>query len=119
MGRYCSKDGVGEKDCRLPNEKAPARFPFGIWQSAFGISFRVSSPYTPAVPIDFSPYQAVLLDLDGTVYHESQALPGAMPLIRRLQEQRKNYACLSNSTSSPMRVTMRLAVMIRNVVRLG
>jgi HAD superfamily hydrolase (TIGR01450 family) len=83
----------------------------GIWQSAFGISFRVCSPYTPAVPIDFSPYQAVLLDLDGTVYHESQALPGAMPLIRRLQEQRKNYACLSNSTSSPMRVTMRLAEM--------
>lgn len=63
------------------------------------------------MPIDLSPYQAVLLDLDGTIYHEDHALPGAMPLIRRLQEQRKNFACLSNSTSSPMRVTMRLAEM--------
>ena len=29
----------------------------------------------PPVPIDLSPYQAVLLDLDGTVYHENQPLP--------------------------------------------
>jgi HAD superfamily hydrolase (TIGR01450 family) len=63
------------------------------------------------VPIDFSPYQAVLLDLDGTVYHEDQPLPGAIQLIRRLHEQRRNYACLSNSTSSPVRVATRLGNM--------
>jgi len=63
------------------------------------------------VPIDLSPYQAVLLDLDGTIYYEETALPGAAELIRRLQTQGINYACVSNSTSSPMRVTMRLAEM--------
>jgi 4-nitrophenyl phosphatase len=63
------------------------------------------------VPIDLSPYHAVLLDLDGTVYFEASPLPGATELIRRLQGQGVNYACLSNSTSSPMRVTMRLADM--------
>jgi 4-nitrophenyl phosphatase len=63
------------------------------------------------VAIDLSGYQAVLLDLDGTVYHEQQPLPGAKELVRRLSEQRINYACISNSTSSPMRVTQRLAEM--------
>jgi 4-nitrophenyl phosphatase len=63
------------------------------------------------VPIDLSPYQAVLLDLDGTVYHEDQPLPGAIQLIRRLHDQGKNYACLSNSTSSPLRVATRLGTM--------
>jgi len=63
------------------------------------------------VPIDLSPYHAVLLDLDGTVYHERTALPGATELIRRLQDQRRNFACLSNSTSSPLRVAMNLGEM--------
>jgi HAD superfamily hydrolase (TIGR01450 family) len=63
------------------------------------------------VPIDLSPYQAVLLDLDGTVYRENHPLPGAAELIRRLQDQARNYACLSNSTSSPLRVAMRLGEM--------
>ncbi|MGD0464222.1 MAG: HAD hydrolase-like protein [Tepidisphaeraceae bacterium] len=63
------------------------------------------------VPIDLSAYQAVLLDLDGTVYHEDQPLPGAIQLIRRLHEQGRNYACLSNSTSSPLRVATRLGKM--------
>jgi 4-nitrophenyl phosphatase len=63
------------------------------------------------VPIDLSPYQAVLLDLDGTVYHENQPLPGATELIRRLQDQARNFACLSNSTSSPLRVATRLGEM--------
>jgi len=69
------------------------------------------SIHFPPVPIDLSPYQAVLLDLDGTLYYEEHPLPGAKELVRRLQEQRINYACLSNSTSSPMRVMMRLADM--------
>jgi len=60
------------------------------------------------VSIDFSPYQAVFLDLDGTVYHEDHALPGAAQLVRRLKEQRQAFACLSNSTQSPLRVLLRL-----------
>src|SRR3954463_2476436 len=59
-------------------------------------------------PLDLSQYQAVLLDLDGTVYHEDHALPGAVELIRRLQQERRTYACLTNSTSSPSRLTLRL-----------
>ncbi|MGH7178955.1 MAG: HAD-IIA family hydrolase [Tepidisphaeraceae bacterium] len=58
--------------------------------------------------IDFSPYQAVLLDLDGTLSHEEHALPGAVELIRRLQSEKLNFALLSNSTTSPLRVMNRL-----------
>jgi NagD protein len=53
----------------------------------------------------------VLLDLDGTVYHENQPLPGALDLIRRLRERRRRFACLSNSASSPARVSERLRAM--------
>ncbi len=60
------------------------------------------------MPVDFSPYHAVLLDLDGTIYHEDHALPGAVELIRRLQADGRKFACLSNSTSSPLRVMARL-----------
>jgi 4-nitrophenyl phosphatase len=63
------------------------------------------------VPLDLSQYEAVLLDLDGTVYHEDHALPGAVDLIRRLQERGRKYACLTNSTSSPDRIAARLAGM--------
>ena len=60
------------------------------------------------MPIDLSPYAAVLLDLDGTVYHEEFALPGAVALIRRLQQEGRPFACLSNSTTSPLRISERL-----------
>lgn len=63
------------------------------------------------MPLDLSQYEAVLLDLDGTVYHEDHALPGAVELIRRLQDRGRKYACLTNSTSSPERLTTRLAGM--------
>jgi len=69
------------------------------------------SPTLRAVPIDLSTFDAVLLDLDGTVYHEEHALPGAVELIHRLQRQRQPYACLTNSTSSPARIVARLARM--------
>jgi 4-nitrophenyl phosphatase len=62
----------------------------------------------PRSPIDLDAYDAVLLDLDGTVYHEDHALPGAVELIRRLQARARPYACLTNSTSSPARLTARL-----------
>jgi glycerol 3-phosphatase-2 len=63
------------------------------------------------VPLDLAPYQAVLLDLDGTVYYEDTPLPGAVELIRRMHAQATNYALISNSTTSPMRIVMRLANM--------
>ena len=65
----------------------------------------------PRVAIDFSPYQAVLIDLDGTVYQEDHALPGAVELLKRFQQTGQKFACLSNSTTSPRRVLARLARM--------
>lgn len=65
----------------------------------------------PRVPSDFrnfDPYAAVLLDLDGTIYHEDHALPGAVELIRRLLREGRKFACLTNSTSSPERLVKRL-----------
>jgi HAD superfamily hydrolase (TIGR01450 family) len=67
------------------------------------------------VPFDFSPYAAVLLDLDGTIYHEDHPLPGAVKLVRHLQDSGRRYACLSNSTSSPRRTVMRLQTMGLNL----
>jgi HAD superfamily hydrolase (TIGR01450 family) len=63
------------------------------------------------VHFDFSPYAAVLLDLDGTIYHEDHVLPGAAALVARLQCEGRKYACLTNSTSSPHRLQKRLAGM--------
>ncbi|WP_428940756.1 HAD-IIA family hydrolase [Fontivita pretiosa] len=61
--------------------------------------------------IDLAKYDAVLLDLDGTVYHEDHPLPGAVQLIRALQEAGRRFACLSNSAASPLRVMDRLHLM--------
>lgn len=58
--------------------------------------------------LDFSPYHAILLDLDGTIYHEDHVLPGAVELVKRLQAENRNFACLSNSSASPLRVMARL-----------
>lgn len=63
------------------------------------------------MPLDFSPYQAVLLDLDGTVYHEDHPLPGAIELIKRLQAEQRPFACLTNSSASPLRIMARLEMM--------
>lgn len=60
---------------------------------------------------ELSKFEAVLLDLDGTVYHEDHPLPGALELIRKLQREGKRFACLSNSASSPLRVMDRLQQM--------
>lgn len=60
---------------------------------------------------DFSPYDAVLLDLDGTIYHEDHPLPGAVELVHRLQREGRRYACISNSTTSPQRLVQRLGRM--------
>jgi HAD superfamily hydrolase (TIGR01458 family) len=60
------------------------------------------------VQIDLDQFDAVLLDLDGTIYHEEHALPGAIELIQRLQREGRKYACLTNSTSSSERLSARL-----------
>jgi 4-nitrophenyl phosphatase len=60
------------------------------------------------VLIDFDLFEAVLLDLDGTVYHEEHILPGAVALVERLSREGRKFACLTNSTSSPERIAERL-----------
>ena len=60
------------------------------------------------VTFDFSQFAAVLLDLDGTLYREDHALPGAVELVRRLQRENRKIACVSNSTESPRGVVDRL-----------
>lgn len=64
-----------------------------------------------SVPLDFSSYHAVLLDLDGTVFHEDHPLPGAVALLTRLKNDNHTFACLSNSGGSPLRMVQRLAQM--------
>jgi 4-nitrophenyl phosphatase len=60
------------------------------------------------VKINFDQFKAILLDLDGTIYHEECVLPGAVELVDQLQKQRRGYAFLTNSTSSPQRIANRL-----------
>jgi 4-nitrophenyl phosphatase len=67
------------------------------------------------VPFDFSPYAAVLLDLDGTIYHEDHCLPGALQLVHLLQKDSRPFACLTNSTTSPHRLAARLARMSMSI----
>lgn len=56
----------------------------------------------------FDEFEAVLLDLDGTIYREDHVLPGAVELVKNLHAQGKKFACLSNSTFSPAHVNQRL-----------
>jgi len=65
----------------------------------------------PTVSVDFSPYQAVLLDLDGTIYREQNVLPGAVALVQRLRADGRKFACLSNSNASPLQIVIRLGEM--------
>lgn len=58
--------------------------------------------------ITLDQFDAVLLDLDGTIYHEEYSLPGAAELVHMLQANGQRFACLSNSTTSPLRVMNRL-----------
>jgi len=60
---------------------------------------------------DFSRYEAIFLDLDGTICQEDHPLPGAVELLRRLQQERIKFACLTNSTTSPAFVAARLGRM--------
>lgn len=61
--------------------------------------------------MDLSRFEAIFLDLDGTVYHEDHPLPGAVDFVRALQRAGRRYGCLSNSISSPDRLAARLRTM--------
>jgi HAD superfamily hydrolase (TIGR01450 family) len=63
------------------------------------------------VPIDLSPYHAVLLDLDGTLCEHNTPLPGAVEFLACLKTQNTRYACLTNSGGSPIKVCLRLEAM--------
>jgi 4-nitrophenyl phosphatase len=60
---------------------------------------------------DLSQFAAILLDLDGTIYHVDHALPGAVDLIQRLQREQHPFACLTNSTTGPDDLSQRLRTM--------
>ena len=66
------------------------------------------APTLAIVKIDLSPFDAVLIDLDGTIWHEEVPLPGAIDLIALLQERRQTFAFVTNSGLSPKRLRERL-----------
>lgn len=63
------------------------------------------------MPLNFNDYDAVFLDLDGTIYHEVNPLPGAVEFVKALKDQNIHFACLSNSGLSPLRVMAQLEEM--------
>lgn len=65
--------------------------------------------------IDLTLFDAVLLDLDGTIWHEEVALPGAIELIAALQARKQPFAFVSNSGLSPAKLLARLGRMGANV----
>lgn len=67
------------------------------------------------MPIDLRTFDAVLLDLDGTIWHEEVALPGAIELIHKLQARGQAFAFVSNSGLSPARLVERLGRMMAEV----
>jgi 4-nitrophenyl phosphatase len=60
------------------------------------------------VEIDLTAFDAVLIDLDGTIWHEEVPLPGAIELIAHLQKRNQRYAFVTNSGLSPARLADRL-----------
>ena len=60
------------------------------------------------MPIRFSDYDAVLLDLDGTLLRQDEAMPGAAELVAAVRRDQPRFAILSNSTQGPARVESRL-----------
>jgi len=43
--------------------------------------------------------QLFLLDMDGTIYHENELIPGALDFFHLLHEQGKNYVFMTNNSS--------------------
>jgi len=61
--------------------------------------------------MDLSAYSAILVDLDGTLYCETHALPGAVEFVQSLQRRKLPFSCLSNTTESPLWASNRLEKM--------
>jgi HAD superfamily hydrolase (TIGR01450 family) len=61
--------------------------------------------------MNLSDFDAVMLDLDGTIWHENVPLPGAVDLVRAIQSRGQKYGFVSNSGSSPAGAVNRLAGM--------
>jgi NagD protein len=47
------------------------------------------------------PLEHYLIDMDGVLVHEENALPGAGDFIRRLGEAGKQFLVLTSTTSAP------------------
>lgn len=57
-------------------------------------------------------YRALLIDLDGTIYHGTKPIEGADSLIRALREQQLSYRYVTNNSSAtPEQVAERLVNM--------
>lgn len=50
-------------------------------------------------PIRVSDFAAVLFDMDGTLYHERQALPGAAATVAALRQAGRAVACVTNNSA--------------------
>ncbi len=63
-------------------------------------------------PIRVSDFAAVLFDMDGTLYHEQQALPGAAATVAALQQAGRVVACVTNNSARTAgELSRRLATM--------
>ena len=51
-----------------------------------------------------SPFAACLLDLDGTLYADGAAIPGAIDTVARLRDRRIPFRCVSNTSSRSRRL---------------
>lgn len=60
------------------------------------------------MPVRFEDYDAILLDLDGTLLRQDEAMPGAVDLVNHLRRRQPRYAVITNSTAGPVRVDARL-----------
>ena len=58
--------------------------------------------------LSFEAFDAVLLDLDGTLLRQDQPLPGAAELVGHLNRVQPRYAIITNSTAGPKRIDDRL-----------
>lgn len=64
------------------------------------------------MPLDFSRIKGVLFDMDGVIYRNSLALPGARELLGWLEERGTPYACITNNASQlPGQYAARLRAM--------
>jgi ribonucleotide monophosphatase NagD (HAD superfamily) len=60
----------------------------------------------------FADFDAILFDMDGTLYREHHGLPGASEVIEHLRATRKRFACITNnSANTSEELSQRLASM--------